>query len=343
MTSLVGEFMGKVSQWVVYISLVGLSTVQIIATSSNFHVLDDQLSKRDWSFVWGFIFLLMLFIPNFRHYRAMSVLGVLTTTYVAWFMTTQSLVHGREKGDSGSSLSPPSSLLDFFRGLAGLMFTFGGHSSNIEVADVLDDHTTYDTAYFYSFLYVFTLTLPNAISTYFVFGEECADNSNAFNLFAPSIQRDIGIVLMTLHQMVAFGLFTGPLYHIWEKYWGVYNARYVTRTLYRIPLAGFIVFLAIAFPFYGSVNALLGAFTTSMATYIIPLVAYNMTYSCENASSIMVKQLPSWVHLPYLLRLNWFLAALVFVCGVCIGGTAAMINFVKDVTKFELFSNCYDC
>ena len=39
----------------------------------------------------------------------------------------------------------------------GILFAFGGHSSNIEVADVMDDPSAYDQCYFYSYLYVFTL------------------------------------------------------------------------------------------------------------------------------------------------------------------------------------------
>lgn len=136
----------------------------------------------------------------------------------------------------------------------GILFAFGGHSSNIEVADVMDDPTAYDKCYFYSYLYVFTLTIPNAVATYYVYGDECKDNSNAFSLYDVSVQRDIGIVMMVVHQMVAFGLFSGPLYHVWEKYWSVSNAPYGLRVLTRLPVAIFLLFLAVAVPFYGSVN-----------------------------------------------------------------------------------------
>ena len=46
------------------------------------------------------------------------------------------------------------------------------------------------------------------MATYYVFGDECKDNSNAFALYEVSLQRDVGIVMMVIHQMVAFGLFS---------------------------------------------------------------------------------------------------------------------------------------
>ena len=223
------------------------------------------------------------------------------------------------------------------------MFAFGGHSSNVEVADVMDDPTSYDRCYFYSYLYVFTLTIPNVVATYYVYGDECEDNANAFSLYEVSIQRDIGIVMMVIHQLVAFGLFSGPLYHAWEKYWNVHDSIYITKILSRIPVAGFLLLLAVAVPFYGSVNALLGAFATSMATYIIPLIGYNLAYRTEDAQINMVKRPSSMINMKYMFVLNWILAALVFVCGVCIGGTGATLKLLQDYKDFHFFAECYEC
>jgi auxin influx carrier (AUX1 LAX family) len=209
----------------------------------------------------------------------------------------------------------------------------------------MDDPTAYDRCYFYSYLYVFTLTIPNVVATYYVYGDECKENANAFSLYDVSVQRDIGIVMMVIHQMVAFGLFSGPLYHVLESYWGVNGGSYFKRVLYRVPVAVFLLFLAVAVPFYGSVNALLGAFATSMATYVIPLVAYNLAYQAEEAREGMIKRPPPMVYkyMRYMFAVNWILAGLVFVCGVCIGGTAATLKLLEDYRDFHFFAECYEC
>lgn len=94
MESLVGVWLKRFSLIVVFFALLGLTTVQIIATSSNFYLLDDSLSKRSWSLIWGGVFSLIAFVPTFRHYRLLSIFGILTTTYTAWFMTIAAAIEG---------------------------------------------------------------------------------------------------------------------------------------------------------------------------------------------------------------------------------------------------------
>jgi amino acid permease len=94
MGSLVGKKMKLFSLTVVFFALLGLSTVQIIATVSNLYLLREDISKRTWALISGGIFSCIAFVPTFRHYRAISVLGILTTTYTAWYMTATSIILG---------------------------------------------------------------------------------------------------------------------------------------------------------------------------------------------------------------------------------------------------------
>ena len=66
---------------VVFFSLIGLSTVQIIAAASNMYLIYDGYSKRTWAIILGCCFSLIAFVPTFRHFRLLSILGILTTTY----------------------------------------------------------------------------------------------------------------------------------------------------------------------------------------------------------------------------------------------------------------------
>ena len=341
MGGLIGETAKNFTLVVVFFALLGLTTVQIIATSSNFYILYDGLPKRTWSLIWGGIFSLVAFIPNFRHYRFMSVIGILTTTYVSWYMTISAAVIGPD--EEFVVYDAPRDAEEWFRGMVGLLFVFGGHASNIEVADVMDDHSTYDKSYFYSFIYVFTLTLPNAISAYHTFGSLSRSNPNSFNMYPRSVARDFGIVMMSLHQLVAFGLFIGPLFHIFEHFFKIHDKRFSTRVLFRLPLCGCIMLIAVAFPFFGAINSVLGAFTTSFTTYIIPLVAFNLVYRTEDDAKSMAKKLPPWASLKYVRLLNWFLAAVLFVFGVGVGGWASVTNFIRQIENFDVFARCYQC
>ena len=51
--------------------------------------------------------------------------------------------------------------------------------------------------------------------------------------------------------------------------------------------------IALAFPFFNSVNSFLGAATTTLETYIIPALAYNWVYWQESAQIACPKP-PPW-------------------------------------------------
>lgn len=337
---LIGERARMFTFGVVFFALLGLTTVQIIATSSNFYILYDGLPKRTWSIIWGCLFSLVAFVPNFRHYRLLAVIGILTTTYVSWYMTIVATSIGPSED---VVYDGPLDTEEWFRGMVSLLFVFGGHASNIEVADVMDNHATYDRSYFYSFLYVFTLTLPNAISAYRTFGGVSRYNPNSFNLYPQSFARDFGIVMMSLHQLVAFGLFIGPVFHIWEHFLKIHDKRFSTRVLYRLPLCGCVLLIAVAFPFFGAINSVLGAFTTSFTTYIIPLVAFNLVFRTEEDTVGMAKPLPRWANLRWIRLLNWCMAGSLFVFGVGVGGWASISNFWRQIEYFDYFAECYLC
>ena len=99
-----------------------------------------------------------------------------------------------------------------------------------------------------------------------------------------------------------------------------------------------MVLLAVAFPFFGAVNSILGAFTTSFGTYIIPCVAYNLAFK---STDDMIKK-PSW-NLKWMKRFNWAVTALVLVGGVGFGGYNAIRNFIRQIDQFDYFAECYQC
>lgn len=341
MGGLIGPFWRYFSFTVVFLSLFGLSTVQIIATGSNMYIFHDELPKRTWALISGGLFSLLAFVPNFRHYRLFVILANIATTYTSWYMTITS---AREGPVADVVYDAPQDAADWFRGMVGLLFCFGGHASNIEVADVMDDHSTYDRAYFYSFLYVFTLTMPNAVSAYHSYGSIARLNQNAFGLYEQSAARDFGIIMMNINNLVAFGLFLGP-FHIWERFLKIHQKAFWIRALARLPLCGVIVLFAIAFPFYGAINTVLGAFTTSFATYILPLIAFNMVFKTQEDLIDMAKPLPDFVQSRFaLLRyVNYSFAFILLICGVCLGGWSSVTNFVAQIHQFEYFAECYGC
>lgn len=75
-------------------------------------------------------------------------------------------------------------------------------------------------------------------------------------------------------QAVAFGLYVMPLFIMWEKLWEMHSAWFPLRAVVRLPVAGFLWFLALLLPFFGPLNSIIGALFMSFSTFMLPCVAY---------------------------------------------------------------------
>lgn len=199
--------------------------------------------------------------------------------------------------------------------------------------------------YLLATLYVFTLTLPSAISVYWAYGDTLLEHANALSLLPKTGFRDLAVVLMLIHQFITFGFACTPLYFVWEKVIGMHDTKsIVKRALARLPVVIPIWFLAIIFPFFGPINSAVGALLVSFTVYIIPAMAYILTYRTAFARKNAVEKppffLPSWTAV-YLV--NIFVVLWVLIVGFGFGGWASVTNFVRQVDSFGLFAKCYQC
>lgn len=76
---------------------------------SNAYYLNPHHDKRTWTIVFGAISLLVILLPTIHNFRIWSFLGVLTTTYTAWYMFIASISHGQV---NLKTFSVSSNLLD---------------------------------------------------------------------------------------------------------------------------------------------------------------------------------------------------------------------------------------
>lgn len=88
-------------------------------------------------------------------------------------------------------------------------------------------------------------------------------------------------------QAVAFGLYSMPLNFMWEKLCGVHQAHYLKRVAFRLPIALFLWLLALMFPFFGPLNSLIASMFMSFSTFIVPCVAYIITFWSPTARQVI--------------------------------------------------------
>ncbi|KAK8935997.1 Auxin transporter-like protein 5 [Platanthera zijinensis] len=319
------------------------SVIQLIACASNIYYINDKLDKRTWTYIFGACCATTVFIPSFRNYRIWSFLGLLMTTYTAWYLTVASLLHGQVK--EGVKHSGPNKTVLYFTGATNILYTFGGHAVTVEIMHAMWKPQKFKGIYLLATAYVLTLTIPSATCVYWAFGDKLLERSNAFALLPRTTFRDAAVVLMLIHQFITFGFACTPLYIVWEKAIGLHNCRSLCkRAAARLPVVIPIWFLAIIFPFFGPINSAVGSLLVSFTVYIIPALAHMFTFRSGHARENAVEPPPRyfgrWIGV---YTINIIIVGWVLIVGFGFGGWASMTNFVHQIKTFGLFTKCYQC
>ena len=100
-------------------------------------------------------------------------------------------------------------------------------------------------------------------------------------------------------QGIAFVITVTPVFYVCEKAAGVHTNHYFRRILVRVFVVGAHWFVALAVPFFGPINSVLGALLVTVGVYIIPLLAFNIVYRTNKAREVAL--------LSSCLTLQWFM------------------------------------
>jgi auxin influx carrier (AUX1 LAX family) len=335
-----GKWWALLSIFVVFFALLGLSVAQIVASSSNLYLLSPTLDTRTYALIMGGVFSSLCFVSSFRDFRLLSLVGVASTLYTAFYLTIEAAIQGPIEN---VDYTAPTDFYSFFTGFTDLLFIFGGHTAAIEKASEMNNPEKYHVAYYYAVFYCYAITLPTGITGYHTFGSEAAKNGNAFYLFDKSIERNIGVALMVAHEFVAFGLFCGPLFFLWEKLLKIENKSYWLKSFSRLIVVWFVVLVSVAFPFFGVINSVLGAFTTTFGSFIIPALVYNLYFSSDEIIEGKNHKMPFNLKMSTVKIINWIIVVLIVVLGLVCGGISSIKSLIEQVAEFKLFDPCYGC
>ncbi|GAV84120.1 Aa_trans domain-containing protein, partial [Cephalotus follicularis] len=158
------------------------SVIQLIACASNIYYINDNLDKRTWTYIFGACCATTVFIPSFHNYRIWSFLGLLMSTYTAWYLTIASLIHGQVERVKHFV---PKTMILYFTGATNILYTFGGLTQ--EIMHAMWKPQKFKLTYLVATLNLLTLTLPSASAVYRAFGDLLLPHSNALALL-PSTQ-----------------------------------------------------------------------------------------------------------------------------------------------------------
>lgn len=338
---LVGSWLKKVALFFNIVTMGSVAVVQIIACASNAYYLNSKYNKREWAIIFGGISILTCLLPSFHNFRVWSIMGVVTTTYTAWYMLIAGLLHGKIPDVKHSA---PQDMEKFFTGTTNILFAFGGHAITVEIMHAMWQPKVYKYVYLWTVGYVLTITMPHCIVLYSNFGDELLNHSNALSVLPESVFRSIALCFMIGHQALAFGLYVMPLNFMWEKVLGVHGSTYLIRVVCRVPVALLLCLLALVFPFFGPLNSLIGSIIMSFSVYIIPSLAYVLVFKTKTSREEAAEKLPSWMpKWKGIVAINGAIVVLIAVLGFCLGSWASVSNIIKQVHSFGLFEKCYQC
>jgi len=341
----IGGLTGKWGRYMTFffviLSLALASVIQLIASASDLYYANDSLNKRQWGYVVGLFALISVIVPSFGHFRVGAIVGVSSTTITSLYLFVASLVHGQV---SGVEHVGAVDKVQFFTGATNMLYTFGGHAITIEIMEATRRPSKFKFVYLAVVFYTFAVTIPSAVSTYWAFGDILLHRSNAFAVLPPSPWRTFAIVSIILHQSMVFVLFVHPVFLVFEKFAKVHTRSLGLRILVRIPVVLFLWFVALAIPFFGPINSVMGAFLVTFAVYIIPLVAFFVTYRTkaarQNSAVKLPPFMPSWM---LMFLFNGMIVLWMVIVGCGVGGWASVTNFVRQISSFGFFDKCYQC
>lgn len=183
---------------------------------------------------------------------------------------------------------------------------------------------------------IFVTFYSAAVSGYWVFGNK--SNSNILKslmpdngpALAPTWVLGLGVVFVLL-QLFAIGLvYSQVAYEIMESQSadvkrGIFSPRnliprIILRTLYMV----FCGFMAAMLPFFGDINAIVGAIGFIPLDFVLPMVLYNITFKPTKSS------------LTYLINIS---IIIVFTGAGLMGTFSSIRKLILDANQFKLFSS----
>lgn len=87
-------------------------------------------------------------------------------------------------------------------------------------------------------------------------------------------------------QGISFVISVSPVFYVCEKAAGVHTDHYFRRILLRVFVVGAHWFVALAVPFFGPINSVLGALVVTIGVYLVPLLAFNIVYRTNKARQV---------------------------------------------------------
>ncbi|KAG6712062.1 hypothetical protein I3842_05G086200 [Carya illinoinensis] len=243
--------------------------------------LAKSLSGAEWFLVFTCMAILIAQLPNLNSLTGLSLIGAITAVLYSTMIWVLSIYKGKP---SGVSYSPPeiansdmSKISSIFNALGIIALAFRGHNLILEIQGTLPSNPKYPShkpmskGVAVSYLIIAMCQLPLAIAGFWAYGNKVPNTGGLLTAFSqvhgPNTSKyTMGFIyiLILANCLCTFQVYAMPVFDNLEA---VYTskkkqrcARWV-RIGIRLFFGGLVFFVAVAFPFLGSLAPLIGGIT----------------------------------------------------------------------------------
>ncbi|MCO5603658.1 hypothetical protein L7F22_057809 [Adiantum nelumboides] len=301
---------------------------------------DGSLKLHDFIIFFGLMMLLLSQMPSFHSLRYINLLSLLMCLGYSACAVGGSIYAGHHhptNKDYSLRGGKVSKMFGVFNSFAIIATTYGnGIIPEIQATLAPPVAGKMFKGLCVCYTVVASTFFSVAVSGYWAFGNESSGNllSNLAPLDEPALVPNWLIILanmLVLLQLLAVAMvYSQPTFEVLEgKASDAKEGRFSARNLLpRLVLRGSFVaittFISAMLPFFGDINALIGAFGFLPLDFIFPMIFYNIVFQPSRRSVAF-----------------WFntLIAFAFVLVCIIGCIAAVRQIVLDANNYKLFAN----
>ncbi|KAK9816803.1 hypothetical protein WJX72_005264 [[Myrmecia] bisecta] len=340
-TYTLGRWLGYFAQLVTAVFIFGVGIAQVVASASSQYAISPGNSKRTWALILGGFVVAPSLLPGFRDVRLLNLIALIGTNYSCLYFFVYAASHGIV---SSAWTRGPQSLKAFFLGAA--IVGTGSHSIQVEMMDAMRKPRKFTRAAFTAWVWNLVLLIPHSTAIILAFPNKALTQANVYSILPNSGWKTASVWLMLIHNIGAFTLHTNPLCYMWEKLIGTHHSSLWIKLPSRIPVLLAIWLVALALPFYGTMNSLFNAFTTGFNAFVLPCLAFNIHFRKAERREACPIQPPGilaargWKPI---FCLNWFLIVFMLVFPVGFGAWASVSTLIANIKTFHWFAACYQC
>ncbi|CAI8594030.1 unnamed protein product [Vicia faba] len=280
---------------------VGVDIVYMVTGGASIKKFHDTVcpscKKIKLSFfimIFASINFVLAHLPNFNSISTVSlVAAVMSFSYsiIAWTASAHKGVQ-EDVQYSNKATTSIGSMFNFFNALGTVAFAYAGHNVVLEIQATIPSTPEKPSkvpmwrGVVVAYIVVALCYFPVAIIGYWIFGNQVKDNI-LISLEKPAWLIAMANLFVVLHVIGSYQLYAMPVFDMIESvmvkklnFTPSKTLRFIVRNLY----VAFTMFVAITFPFFGSLLGFFGGFALAPTTYFLPCIMWLAIYKPKRFS-----------------------------------------------------------